>query len=93
MDANARERSRSAFAHMLVHMTLTTVVAAATYSLIRWLWCPGYFWQLAAGHSLFLLVCAVDAVLGPLLTFLVLNLQRDAEAEGDLLAIVLAASA
>ena len=75
---------------MLVHMTLTTVVAAATYSLIRWLWYPGYFWQLAAGHSLFLLVCTVDAVLGPLLTFLVFNPAKGTrKLKGDLLAIAL----
>lgn len=58
---------------LLMHFLGTVVVATLAYALIRLAWFPDFFWQIAGGGELFFLICGVDAVLGPLLTFLVFN--------------------
>lgn len=58
---------------LLAHATGTVVMAIAVFSLLRFLWYPDFYWTLAGGSDLFLLICAIDAVLGPLLTFAVFD--------------------
>jgi hypothetical protein len=73
----------------LLHLSGTLAVACLTYLLIRQLWYPGWFWLIAGGASLFLLVCAVDAALGPALTFAVFDPSKGASRlRRDLVVIV-----
>lgn len=58
---------------MALHLFGTVIVAVLTFALIRFLWYPGFYWAIAGGGELFFLVCAVDAVLGPVLTFSIFN--------------------
>lgn len=58
---------------MSSHFAGTFCVALLAYGLIRLLWYPDIFWKIAGGAELFLLVSAVDAVLGPLLVLAVFD--------------------
>ena len=59
-----------------IHLLISAVVAAAAAALVFGVWYPGIYRVLAGGRDLFLLIMAVDVVLGPLLTFAVFNLKK-----------------
>ncbi len=69
---NLRSRARAAGLHLL----LSATVAAFAAALVFGLWYPGFYRTVAGGRDLFVLVTAVDVVLGPLLTFAVFNLAK-----------------
>ncbi|HEY0825762.1 MAG TPA: TfpX/TfpZ family type IV pilin accessory protein [Ramlibacter sp.] len=73
----------------LIHLGLSALVAAAAAILVFALWYPFPYREISGGRDLFLLVVAVDIVLGPLLTFAVFNLAKPrAELRRDLVVIV-----
>lgn len=75
---------------MLYHMVGTIIVATLAFALIRLVWYPGFFWTIAAGSELFVLICVIDIVLGPLLTFAVFNPAKGTRRlQSDLLFIVI----
>jgi hypothetical protein len=59
-----------------IHLLISAVVAALAAALVFGVWYPGIYRVLAGGRDLFLLIMAVDVVLGPLLTFAVFNLKK-----------------
>ena len=59
-----------------IHLLISALVAALAAALVFGLWYPGVYRLLSGGRDLFLLVIAVDVVLGPLLTFTVFNLKK-----------------
>jgi hypothetical protein len=59
-----------------IHLIISALVAAVAAALVFFLWYPSYYRKLAGGQDLFLLITAVDIVLGPLLTFAVFNLKK-----------------
>lgn len=59
-----------------IHLLISALVAAAAAALVFGVWYPGIYRVLAGGRDLFLLIMAVDVVLGPLLTFAVFNLKK-----------------
>ncbi len=67
-----RRRARAAGIHLLI----STLVAALAAGLVFGLWYPGAYRLMSGGRELFVLVTAVDVVLGPLLTFAVFNLNK-----------------
>src|SRR6185437_15284425 len=54
-----------------IHFALSLVVAATTFTLIRFFWYPGPLFTGAGGVKLFALIAGVDVTLGPLLTLVV----------------------
>jgi hypothetical protein len=60
----------------LFHLGLSVVVAGFTALLVFWLWYPAPFRELSGGRDLFLLVIAVDVVIGPLLTAVVFDTRK-----------------
>lgn len=53
------------------HLAASAAVATALFGLVYCVWYPAPLFDLSAGKNLFLLVVAVDVVLGPLLTLVV----------------------
>jgi len=79
----------SRFAAAGLHLIASVAVAAAGALLIFRLWYPSPFNLIAGGASLFLLLVAVDVVLGPALTFVIARPgKRLREFRGDLAVIV-----
>ncbi len=66
---NLRDRLRAAGWHFGLSIAVTLLAAA----LVFLLWYPGAYRGLSGGRELFLLIVAVDIVLGPLLTFAVFD--------------------
>ena len=56
-----------------VHLLISAAIAGLAAVLVFLIWYPGMFRLMAGGQSLFLLVCFVDVVIGPVLTFAVFN--------------------
>ncbi|WP_345064610.1 TfpX/TfpZ family type IV pilin accessory protein [Acidovorax lacteus] len=56
-----------------VHLGVSLIVAALAAVLVFGLWYPYPYRELSGGRSLFLLVVAVDVVMGPLITLVVFN--------------------
>jgi len=56
-----------------IHLTLSLVIAALAAWLVFALWYPYPYREISGGRTLFLIVVAVDAVMGPLMTFAVFN--------------------
>lgn len=56
-----------------IHLLLSLGVAALAAGLVFGLWYPPPYTELADGRELFLLVVAVDVVMGPLITFAIFN--------------------
>jgi hypothetical protein len=54
-----------------LHLGISAAVAACVFLAVRWLWYPGALFDLAGGRDLFVLIVAVDVVLGPLITLIV----------------------
>jgi hypothetical protein len=59
-----------------IHLLISAAVAAVAAALVFGVWFPGIYRQVAGGRDLFILITAVDVVLGPLLTFAVFNLKK-----------------
>lgn len=55
---------------------ISAAVALSAAALVFGVWYPGIYRLVAGGRDLFLLITAVDVVLGPLLTFAVFNLKK-----------------
>lgn len=66
---NWKERLRAAG----IHFGISLVVAALSALLVFALWYPYPYREISGGRELFLIVVAVDVVLGPLLTFTIFN--------------------
>jgi hypothetical protein len=91
--AGLRTRARAAAIHLLI----SAAVAGLAAILVFFVWYPGAFRLMAGGQNLFLLVCGVDVVIGPVLTFAVFDtakgwkhLRRDLAVIGLLQAAALA---
>lgn len=59
-----------------IHLAVSALIAAGAALLVFGVWYPGAFRQLAGGRDLFLLLVAVDVVMGPALTFAVFNRRK-----------------
>ena len=59
-----------------LHLVLSAAVAALAAGLVFGLWYPTPFREISGGRELFLLVVAVDVVLGPLITFAVFDRRK-----------------
>jgi hypothetical protein len=59
-----------------IHLLISAAVAAMAAALVFGVWYPGIYRVVAGGRDLFLLITAVDVILGPLLTFAVFNLNK-----------------
>ena len=72
-----------------IHLALSAVVAILTALLVFWLWYPTPFREISGGRELFLLLMAVDVIVGPLLTAVVFDTRKPrAELMRDLGVIV-----
>jgi hypothetical protein len=72
------------------HFVLSIAVALLAATLVFGLWYPYPYRELSGGRELFLIVIAVDVVMGPLLTFAVFNRKKPIkELRRDLAIIVL----
>ena len=73
-----------------IHLVASTVVAALAGALVFFLWYPLPFREIAGGRELFLLLVAIDVVLGPLITLAVFNPRKPrTELVRDLSVVVL----
>jgi hypothetical protein len=80
------QRLRAAAIHLLASAAVATLAA----TLVFVLWYPTPFREISGGRELFLLVVAIDVVLGPLITFAVFNPRKPrSELVRDLGVIVL----
>ena len=59
-----------------IHLGISVIVAALAAWLVFGLWFPYPYGELAGGRRLFMLLLAVDVVVGPLLTFVVFNPRK-----------------
>jgi hypothetical protein len=59
------------FKAALIHLSLSALVATATFAIIYFVWFPGELFAAAGGLKLFFLIVGVDVTLGPLLTLVV----------------------
>ncbi|MFN3375106.1 MAG: TfpX/TfpZ family type IV pilin accessory protein [Burkholderiaceae bacterium] len=59
-----------------VHLGISLVIAALAGVLVFGLWYPYPYRELSGGRSLFLLIVAVDVVMGPLITLVVFNQSK-----------------
>lgn len=69
---NWKERLRAA----AIHLAISLAVAGLAAALVFGLWYPGAYRELSGGRELFLLVVAVDVVMGPLITFAIFNRKK-----------------
>ena len=56
-----------------MHLAVSLLILFALYALLRWVWYPGVFFEMAGGWEGFRILLAVDLVIGPCLTFVVFN--------------------
>ncbi len=67
-----RSRARAA----LLHFGLSLLVAALAAALVFGFWYPMPYREISGGRELFLLIVAIDVVVGPLLTFAVFDRRK-----------------
>ena len=67
-----KERSIAAALHLVASLVLASLAAV----LVFFVWYPYPYREVAGGRELFLLIVAVDLVVGPLLTFVVFNRSK-----------------
>jgi hypothetical protein len=81
-----RSRLRAA----AIHLALSAIVAGLTALVVFALWYPYPYREVSGGRELFMLVVAVDIVIGPLITFAVFNRTKPvAELKRDLAVVCL----
>lgn len=66
----------SRFRAALVHLLVSASVAVIAALLVFLVWYPGAYREISGGQELFLILVAVDVVLGPMLTFAVFNTKK-----------------
>ncbi|MCE9660503.1 MAG: pilus assembly protein [Burkholderiales bacterium] len=71
-----------------IHLLISVAVAGLAAVLVFAVWYPGAFRFMAGGRDLFLLVTAVDVVIGPVLTFAVFNRAKGKRHLGRDLAVI-----
>ncbi len=54
-----------------IHLSMSTAVGAALFALFWFMWYPAPLFKATGGHHVFLMLLAIDVVLGPLLTLIV----------------------
>ncbi|MFZ6846893.1 TfpX/TfpZ family type IV pilin accessory protein [Undibacterium sp. RuRC25W] len=59
-----------------IHLTLSAVIAAVVAAVVFFVWYPIPYDTICGGFGLLVLVCSVDIVLGPLLTFVVFDATK-----------------
>jgi len=59
-----------------VHLCASLAVAAFAAVLVFWLWYPYPYREISGGRELFLIVIAVDVILGPLITLAIFNVSK-----------------
>ncbi len=59
-----------------VHLCISIVLAILAALLVFFIWYPYPYREISGGRTLFLLIVAVDVVMGPLLTFAVFNTRK-----------------
>jgi hypothetical protein len=73
-----------------IHLTASLVVAVVAALLVFGLWYPYPYREISGGRELFLLVVAVDVIIGPLITFAVFDRAKPRhELRRDLAVVVL----
>lgn len=73
-----------------IHLGLSALVALLAAALVFGMWYPWPFGQLSGGQDLFVIVVAVDVVLGPLITFTVFDRRKPwSELRRDLAVVAL----
>jgi hypothetical protein len=73
-----------------IHLALSVFVACLTALLVFLVWYPMPFREISGGRELFLIVVAVDVVLGPVITFAIFDRRKHAsELRRDLAFVVL----
>lgn len=81
-----RERLRAAG----IHFCASLAIALLAGLLVFWLWYPYPYREISGGRELFLIVIAVDVVLGPLITLAIFNRAKPwTELRRDLAIVVL----
>jgi hypothetical protein len=60
----------------LIHLGISLVIAAVAALLVFVVWYPYPYRDISGGRDLFLLVVAVDVIMGPLLTLTIFNLRK-----------------
>ncbi|MDI1272057.1 TfpX/TfpZ family type IV pilin accessory protein [Polaromonas sp.] len=71
-----------------IHLTLSLTVAALAAWLVFALWYPYPYREISGGRHLFLIVMAVDVIMGPLLTLAVFNRSKPAAELGRDLTVI-----
>ena len=61
-----------------IHLAISLSVAALAAYLVFGIWYPSPYPELSGGRELFLLVIAVDVVIGPLITLVIFNRTKTA---------------
>lgn len=64
---------KSRFLASGIHLSISVLIAALAALLVFGLWYPYPYREISGGRGLFLLVVAVDVVMGPLITLIVFN--------------------
>ena len=82
-DPRLRDRLRAG----LLHLTLSALVAASIFALVRAVWFPHVLFEGAGGRQLFFVVTGVDVTLGPLLTTIVFDRRKKMLLKMDLAVI------
>jgi hypothetical protein len=59
-----------------LHLGISLVIAALAALLVFLVWYPHPYGEISGGRNLFLLVVAVDVIMGPLLTLTIFNLRK-----------------
>jgi hypothetical protein len=59
-----------------VHFGISLAIAAFAAALVFWIWYPYPYREISGGRELFMIVVAVDVVMGPLLTLAVFNVKK-----------------
>jgi len=80
--------TKNRFYASLIHFSCSLLIAFIVVALVFWIWYPGAIASAAGVTEIFFLVLIVDVCLGPLLTFVVFNIEKK-ELKRDLLIIFL----
>jgi hypothetical protein len=81
-----KDRLKASGIHLVISFSLALLAAA----LVFWLWYPYPYREISGGRELFLLVVAVDVILGPLITLAIFNRAKPwSELRRDLVIVAL----